>query len=590
MKKGIVWQIISGMKLCFSCGWGICTAKVLVTVFSAVMLPLSFGFLEQLINTMTGGAIDLQVVVVQGAPYVACVFLSYLSGFLDSYFNLIFKRNLNRTLKQTVLNKLETIAFAKLEEDEVHSLLKRTCENLDESLALLFTNTMHLLSAVVSVLGFWLYFMGLSLWVGMLFAVLLWLSAVCLGKGAQIRVSLNRKMTVVQRKFHYLYELLLNKHSLFELKALRKEGAIAQKMMEGSRQVIAERSRLIKEEQRFTQYSILLQSLWGVIAVLFFAGALVKGNIATGVFVAVIGAIYNTIFKARDVAIYLSLLSQLSLQTVSDYNTMMELPQEQTERTQTLQPLQAFTVEFDKVSFRYSSEGPYIFENLSFSFCSTDHVALVGINGAGKSTIVKLLLKLYAPTSGQIRINGVDMEQLGADFVRSQFNVVFQDFFCYYISASDNIGVGDPAHLQDKDRIGALAAEYAVDKLSPAGMDTMLGNLEPGAMDISGGQWQRLCIARGAFKDAHFLVMDEPTSALDPVTEDTMYALLSEKYRSYGFLMISHRMASARFADKIIVLEQGKVVQEGSHGQLMAVDGLYKSLFQAQTHWYEESQ
>jgi ATP-binding cassette subfamily B protein len=216
-------------------------------------------------------------------------------------------------------------------------------------------------------------------------------------------------------------------------------------------------------------------------------------------------------------------------------------------------------------------------------------IALVGHNGSGKTTLAKLLAGLYAPNAGTIRWNGVDRSELPLDSVRRSVGMVFQDFMRYELPVSDNVGFGDVQRLSDHAGIdGAIhraGAGEIVAKL-PKGLGTRLSRSYEEGVELSGGQWQRLALARAFFRDAEVLVLDEPSAALDPIAERALFEDLRELCAGRTVIMISHRFSTVRSADRIIVLEDGHLVEEGDHETLLAKRGRYATLFEMQAAPY----
>lgn len=245
-------------------------------------------------------------------------------------------------------------------------------------------------------------------------------------------------------------------------------------------------------------------------------------------------------------------------------------------------------LEFRKVVFRYPEREQPVLDGLDLWIEPGVCTALVGVNGAGKTTIVKLLARLYRPTAGSVLVDGTDIGALPVDQWRRRLAVIFQDFTRYEVSAADNIGFGAVEALDDRAAIRA-AAERAgmlpvLDAL-PHGLDTVLSRQYPGGTDLSGGQWQRVALARALLalsRGASVLVLDEPTAALDIRAEAEFFARFRELTRGRTSLLISHRFSSVRHADRILVLEHGQVVESGSHDELVAAKGLYARLFALQ--------
>jgi ATP-binding cassette, subfamily B, bacterial len=245
--------------------------------------------------------------------------------------------------------------------------------------------------------------------------------------------------------------------------------------------------------------------------------------------------------------------------------------------------------EFENVSFAYSGSDRNVLNNISFRFYPGEKIALVGENGAGKTTLVKLLARLYDPTEGRILLDGVDVREYQVDDLRHEIGVIFQDYMRYYFSAGENIGFGRIDELQNQDRITAsaeksLAAEV-IRKL-PRAYQQMLGRRFEGGVDLSTGQWQKIALARAYMRDAQILILDEPTASLDARAEFQVYQRFVDLTAGKMAVLISHRFSTVRMADRILVLEQGRIVEHGSHDQLVALGGKYAELFELQAAGY----
>ena len=246
-------------------------------------------------------------------------------------------------------------------------------------------------------------------------------------------------------------------------------------------------------------------------------------------------------------------------------------------------------IAFEDVSFRYPSRPEWALRNVSLRLEPGETLGLVGENGAGKSTLVKLLLRLYDPTEGRITYGGVDLRDLDPHDLRSRIGAVFQDFVRYQFTAAENIGFGNPAHVEDRPRIAEAArragAGALVDSL-PSGLDTVLGGWFERGHEISAGQWQKLAVARAFMRDAEILVLDEPTASIDAESEHELFVRFRELAAGRTAIVISHRFSTVRIADRIAVLHGGRVEELGSHRELLERGGRYAHLFSLQAQGY----
>lgn len=244
---------------------------------------------------------------------------------------------------------------------------------------------------------------------------------------------------------------------------------------------------------------------------------------------------------------------------------------------------------FDNVGFRYEGSERWAVRGLSFELHAGEVLALVGENGAGKTTLVKLLARLYDPDEGRILLDGRDLKDYDLDDLRANIGVIFQDFVRYHLTAAENIGVGKIDAMGDRARIEEAARKGMADEVVaelPRGYEQLIGRRFKDGVDLSGGQWQKIAIARAYMRDAQVMILDEPTAALDARAEYEVFRRFKELSEGKTAVLISHRFSSVRMADRILVLADGKVEASGTHEQLMVQGGRYAELFELQAAGY----
>jgi ATP-binding cassette subfamily B protein len=245
--------------------------------------------------------------------------------------------------------------------------------------------------------------------------------------------------------------------------------------------------------------------------------------------------------------------------------------------------------EFREVSFRYPGSPRLILDRMNFQLRPGERVALIGENGQGKTTVVKLITRLYDPTEGQILLDGVDLREYSLEDLYREIGVIFQDFMRYEMTARENVAVGRVEELDNLALLETAARKSMADNVIarlPRGYDQMLGGRFDGGLDLSGGEWQKVALARAYLRDAQLLILDEPTAALDARSEFEVFHRFAELTTGKMALFISHRFSTVRMADRIVVIDQGKIAEEGSHDQLARLGGRYAEMFEMQAASY----
>ena len=289
------------------------------------------------------------------------------------------------------------------------------------------------------------------------------------------------------------------------------------------------------------------------------------------------------------------LLTQKINHFLNDNAKLLELQEfmdmePKTEKSGTLKPSNNPKIEFCNVSFRYPNSEEYVLKNCSFAIEPHEKIGLIGLNGAGKSTIIKLMFRFYDPEEGCIKLDGVDIREYDVYAVRKIFGVLFQDYVTYCLPLREIIALSDFGERFNEEKLKKacdISGASDVIKDWEDGFDSVLGRYyADNGKDLSGGQWQLVGLARAYFKDSEYMILDEPSAALDPISEDRIFEKLYRLSEGKSSFTISHRLSNTTLADKILVIGDGHIVEQGSHFELLKQNGKYAELFRLQASKY----
>lgn len=315
-----------------------------------------------------------------------------------------------------------------------------------------------------------------------------------------------------------------------------------------------------------------------------------QGMLSIGLLISLTLLIFTSLSRSLNGCIYIFLWSGFHINTFDFYDKYFTLSEDEYGKIDNLPD--HFDIEFDNVYFKYPGTEKEVLKGLSFTVKNGEKLSIVGQNGEGKSTMVKLLLGLFSPDSGEVRIGGNPISAYSESSRQKMFGAVFQDFARYSITLAENVGVGNIDKIEDSGAIG-MAMEKGKADIFAAGLkdgnNTLLGRDFDGGVDLSGGQWQRVAIARAFMGDKPILVLDEPTSQLDPMAESEIYSDFASVSEGKTSIFITHRLGSTLITDRILVISDGKVMENGTHESLLKSGGLYSEMFRVQKQWYEKN-
>ena len=398
------------------------------------------------------------------------------------------------------------------------------------------------------------------------------------------------KETPEEREREYLSDLLVQPRTTKEIRAYVLADYLLGRHQKLSEDLFRQRAQMYRSGTRISLLTGLVTGTALALAYVFVAYQGAAGTIDPGGVVLVIGAFTSVSQTLGNISSTFVAVDQHTT-FLDDYFSFLAIdPLIPTPpRPRELPPGAIDSITFDKVTFAYPGGTEPAVANLSLDIRGGELIALVGENGAGKSTLVKLLLRFYDADLGSVRLGGIDVKEMNPEHLRSRVGVLFQDYATYELSVRENVVMGRPGgDVSDTRVIEALhdsRSEWLVKKM-PSGLDSKVGRLFEGGHDLSGGEWQRLALARIMYRDADIWILDEPTSSLDPEAEAAIFAELKDNLRGRIGIVISHRFSTVRIADRIAVIVDGHVAELGTHDQLLRLGGRYAQLFELQAAGY----
>ncbi|HUY80248.1 MAG TPA: ABC transporter ATP-binding protein [Acidobacteriaceae bacterium] len=401
----------------------------------------------------------------------------------------------------------------------------------------------------------------------------------------------NFRQTPIKRQLDYLRQVGGSKEAAKELKLFNLGNYFTDRFKKLSQQIFEEDIALSRRKLLWGGLLSLISTLGYYGAYVFAVYEAVTGHYPTiGVFSLVTVAIQQSSSNFQQAFSTASGIADqaLFLTDLIAFFEMKPTVQSKPNASPAPRPIRR-GFEFRNVSFAYPGTTRRVLEDFNFTLSPGERIALIGENGQGKTTVVKLITRLYDPTKGQILLDGIDLRDYDLDDLHKEIGVIFQDFMRYEMTARENIAIGrvELPHTQEEiDSAAEKSLALGVIQKMPAGYEQMLGRRFEGGVDLSGGEWQKIALARAYLRDAQLLVLDEPTAALDAKSELEVFERFAELTAGKMALLISHRFSTVRMADRIVVLEGGHLVEEGTHPQLIALGGRYASMFEMQAASY----
>ena len=538
-------------------------------------------------DAWAGGQLNHLLTLI-GAEFALAI-VSDLLGRIVSYVDSLLSERFTNATSIRLMEHAATLDLEDFEDADLQDKLDRARRQTMGRMSLLsqlFGQAQDMITVVSFAAGLLVY----APWLMVLLAVALIPAFVGESHFNAMNYSLNFQWTPERRQLEYLRQMGASVETAKEVKIFGLNRFFIERFRTLSDKFYAANAKLAGQRAFWGTLLAALGTLGYYVAYGYIAWRTVRGDFSIGDLTFLAGSFRRLRQLLESL---LSGFSQVASQALylDDLYSFFEIQPEIVSKPDALpvpRPIRGGFV-FEDVGFRYEGSERWALRHLSFELHAGEVLALVGENGAGKTTLVKLLARLYDPDEGRILLDGRDLRDYDLEDLRANIGVIFQDFVRYHLTAAENIGVGDIADMGNLGRIEAAARKGMADEVVeglPKGYEQVIGRRFKEGMDLSGGQWQKVAIARAYMRDAQVMILDEPTAALDARAEYEVFKRFKELSEDRTAVLISHRFSSVRMADRILVLADGKVEASGTHDQLMAQGGRYAELFELQAAGY----
>jgi ATP-binding cassette subfamily B protein len=563
--------------------------SALIGVLTSIQLVLTRDLLGHLLDIESGSGISgLGPTLV---AFVVAFTIASVAQLSQSELRRLVGEKVGRHAQVEVATAAARVELVDFDRPGFHDLLQRASANAS-------TRPVQVSYALITIITSGLTAAGIIVGLAVVEPILLALVLLAFGPVWLLTRQLSRlaykfdvDQTEADRRRNYIASLMMSKRPAKEVRSFDLAPYFLLRLRELWDARLVEVEKLVRKRIRVGILGRLANGLLLALVVVVLAWLLDSGRTSASDAAVAGGALMllNQRFGATVGAFGQLYECSLFLRDVRAFFEFGHSPRPGTFGTQPAEPLVEIVA--DDLRFTYPSSPGEVIRGVSVRIGHDEVVALVGANGSGKTTLAKLLANVYRPDSGDIRWNGVDVDELDRSQLALQIAPLFQDFEQYLFTASDNVGLGRVESIDDRTSVEAAAERAgAASFISglPAGYDSLLGPEFYGGSDLSIGQWQRIALARAFMRDASLVILDEPTAALDPEAEAALFERLRELCAGRGVLVISHRFSTVTSADRIYVMDSGRVIEEGTHAQLMALGGTYHRLFSLQASQYRE--
>ena len=603
---GFFTRLFYIFRMVWQTGHWILIAMLLVAVFTGVFPVIISVISKDILNALQAAVAqtsDDPIAIWGSSVFYLIIFLFVFKIFEDiisrvkSFVSRIAGEKVVRFVRLEIMNKAKTLDIASFDRPAFYEKLENANREAGHRPIQVLSETFDMMSAVIKLVSYVLVVIAEPdmWWMALIMVAISIPNTIINFMYRRKTVNYMWRRSKERRQMSYYSDIMVNKDMVKEVRMFGLSDVFIKKYSDTFNVYYKGLRRLICSEYAWHIGLAIVHSAATCIFYILIAQKVLAGNLGIGDYTLYTGALTSV---SATVGSLITLSAHIYEGTLFIDNLISFVKTEQTvvpsiEKPAEIAHGKPHTIEFENVSFSYPEGGRMVLKNINLKFRPGETVVLVGLNGAGKTTFIKLLTRLYDPTEGRILLDGRDIKEYDVAELYKTFGIIFQDFGKYAASVSENIEFGNVNKASDPERVREAArqanADAFIGKLSDSFDTPLMRIFESNGTELSIGQWQKLAIARAFYSDADILILDEPTASLDPMAEQEIFNQFDSLRQDKMTIFVSHRLSSATVASKIVVLEYGELVEEGTHKELMAKGGKYYELFSTQASRYIES-
>ncbi len=585
--SGLIGNVWFGIKTSFLVSKVYFFIKMMILLITAVIAPINIWLWKEVLNGIVDYRKNSKVIWICLSVYLFLLFTSYLLDQFDNYINGRYSDEMRFYIEKVMMEKTSRMDLSFFDSAKMSDKVRHARNNFN-SVAQMTGLVFSILSAFINVIATLIIVCSYKWWLGIISLVLLIPFMLYNKKRNERKLKMEKEQLRDNRKMDYYRDTFFDSNIQFEVKLNNISSYFIEKYKETWRKLY-----------KINQAESIRHSILNILIMIL--------NVSCEFLVLMVSVfeVINKQIGVGDLQFNLSMVSRLRNQAqalMDDLNTflndntrLIELQEfmnikPEVEKSGTLKPSNNPKIEFCNVSFRYPDMEQLVLKDCSFTIEPHEKVGLIGLNGTGKSTIIKLMFRFYDPEEGCIKLDGIDLKEYDVYAVRKVFGVLFQDYVTYCLPLREIIALSDfDERFNDEKLKRACDISGASDVIKDweNGFDSVLGRYyADNGKDLSGGQWQLVGLARAYFKESEYMILDEPSAALDPISEDQIFQHLYYLSEGRSSVTISHRLSNTTLADKILVIEDGHIIEQGSHFELLKQNGKYAKLFNLQASKY----